>query len=71
MQEACLLCLTGIGDCAKRLSCWFDPRKLLLSQNAGSQPAVDKLIKRPEYTGKTIVVLLPDTAERDLGTYDL
>jgi cysteine synthase A len=33
--------------------------------------AVDKLIKRPEYTGKTIVVLLPDTAERYLGTYDL
>jgi len=25
MREACLLCLTGIGDCAKRLSCWFDP----------------------------------------------
>jgi cysteine synthase A len=33
--------------------------------------AVDKLIKRPEYMGKTIVVLLPDTAERYLGTYDL
>jgi cysteine synthase A len=33
--------------------------------------AVDKLIRRPEYTGKTIVVLLPDTAERYLGTYDL
>ena len=33
--------------------------------------AVDKLIKRPEYAGKTIVVLLPDTAERYLGTYDL
>jgi cysteine synthase A len=33
--------------------------------------AVDTLIKRPEYTGKTIVVLLPDTAERYLGTYDL
>jgi cysteine synthase A len=33
--------------------------------------AVDKLIKRPEYANKTIVVLLPDTAERYLGTYDL
>ena len=33
--------------------------------------AADKLIKRPEYAGKTIVVLLPDTAERYLGTYDL
>jgi len=33
--------------------------------------AVDKLIKRPEYMGKTMVVLLPDTAERYLGTYDL
>ena len=33
--------------------------------------AVDKLIRRSEYTGKTIVVLLPDTAERYLGTYDL
>jgi cysteine synthase A len=33
--------------------------------------AVDRLLKRPEYTSKTIVVLLPDTAERYLGTYDL
>ena len=33
--------------------------------------AVDKLIKRPEYANKTIVVLLPDTVERYLGTYDL
>jgi cysteine synthase A len=33
--------------------------------------AVDKLLKRPEYANKTIVVLLPDTAERYLGTYDL
>ena len=33
--------------------------------------AVDKLIKRREYAGKTIVVLLPDTVERYLGTYDL
>lgn len=33
--------------------------------------AVDKLIKRQECAGKNIVVLLPDTAERYLATYDL
>ena len=32
--------------------------------------AVKRLATRPEYMGKTIVVLLPDTAERYLVTYD-
>jgi cysteine synthase A len=32
--------------------------------------AASKLATRPEYEGKTIVVLLPDTAERYLVTYD-
>jgi cysteine synthase A len=32
--------------------------------------AAHKLAARPEYKGKTIVVLLPDTAERYLVTYD-
>jgi cysteine synthase A len=33
--------------------------------------AVCKLLKRKESTGKTIVTLLPDTAERYLVTYGL
>jgi cysteine synthase A len=33
--------------------------------------AVVKLLKRKESTGKTIVTLLPDTAERYLVTYGL
>jgi cysteine synthase A len=33
--------------------------------------AVKKLVKRQEASGKTVVVLIPDTAERYLGTYDL
>ena len=33
--------------------------------------AVQKLVKRPQFAGKTIVTLLPDTAERYLVTYGL
>jgi cysteine synthase A len=45
---------------------------LLAGVSSGAAVAVvDKLLKRSDCAGKNIVVLLPDTAERYLATYDL